>query len=159
MDRSAISKLRSERDRLDAQLAHLEGALAYFEAESPAQDSPSPPAKSMRNEMVRVLEEAGEPLHYKEIHRRLVARGFRVPGERPENNVGAHISKDERFESLGKGMWGLKSWNRPDLNESHTYSKIDLSAILAGAGIKASQQPLNEDASEATADELERIPF
>lgn len=32
---------------------------------------------------------------------------MRIPGQSPINNVGAHLSLDPRFMSVGRGVWDL----------------------------------------------------
>ncbi len=70
------------------------------------------PPKALRNEMVEILRDEGKSLHYSEIFDRLTARGIAVSGKDPKRNVGAHLSNDDRFESLGNGEWGLASWRQ-----------------------------------------------
>lgn len=48
-----------------------------------------------------------QPLHRMEIHDRLVEKGFHIGGQKPVNTVGAHLSLDRRFKSLGNGNWAL----------------------------------------------------
>ena len=50
---------------------------------------------------------AEHPLHRQEVHRRLEEMGMRIPGQSPINNVGAHLSLDPRFMSVGRGVWDL----------------------------------------------------
>jgi DNA-directed RNA polymerase delta subunit len=154
--RNAIKRLEDQRETLDTQLANLRGALQYFEKEMPTQESTraQTPAKAMRNEMVFVLEGAGTPLHYKDIHRRLVERGFPVSGERPENNVNAHLSKDARFISLSRGMWGLKSWGQKDTPKEKESTDEDWVNDVFRAAAEADKV---EDVTEE--DELASIPF
>ena len=66
--------------------------------------------KMMADEMERILEEAGQKLHFKSIYLELLARGIEVAGEDPEKNTGAHLSLDSRFVSDGGGAWGLQKW-------------------------------------------------
>lgn len=151
--RNAVKTLEADRDRIDLQLEHLRGALAYFESHATSKDSGSepPPAKAMRNEMVRILSDEGTPLHYKEIYRRLLARGTHVRGDRPENNVGAHLSTDERFQTLGKGMWGLKSWEHAKPAETReTEAPPWLREVLGNTG-KPEPKPAES--------ELDSVPF
>ena len=50
---------------------------------------------------------AERPLHRREIYNRVVETGVTVRGESPINNIGAHMSHDPRFHSVGGGMWDL----------------------------------------------------
>ena len=56
--------------------------------------------------MAEILAAEG-PLHRQEIYGRLVSMGMEIPGQSPINNVGAHLSIDARFKSLGGGTWQL----------------------------------------------------
>ena len=65
----------------------------------------------------QVLTEAGEPLHYKEITRRILAAGlWQTNGKTPEATVraqlGSHIKKrgeKARFRRVGSGVFALNS--------------------------------------------------
>ncbi len=76
----------------------------------------------------RILQDAGEPLHYSEIARRILKRGlWRTSGTTPEQTVSATLSQDVKkaggasvFARLGNGMYGLRCWEdggpaRPDV--------------------------------------------
>lgn len=104
-----LDRLRVERAVIDEQIAHFEGVLAYYEGNPEQVETRAVPPKSLRNAMWEILKEEGSPLHFKEIYERLKARGIQVAGKEPDRNVGAHLSADERFKSLGQGMWGLAS--------------------------------------------------
>jgi hypothetical protein len=104
-------------DQLTEQADHFRSVLAFYEPE--AADSPGDsatdqmPTKAMKNAMWKILEAEGQPLHYREICQRLIASGFRVPGQDPARNVNAHLSADIRFSNVGRGLWGLNSWKPP----------------------------------------------
>ena len=50
-------------------------------------------------------------MHFRnDIYTELERHGINVAGSDPMRNMGAYLSADERFESLGKGMWGLTKW-------------------------------------------------
>jgi hypothetical protein len=68
--------------------------------------------KTLAGLMESILLEHGQPLHYREIHRRLGALGVDVPGQDPVKNVGAHLSGDARFERFERGIWGLHAWRK-----------------------------------------------
>lgn len=61
-----------------------------------------------------VLSEAAQPLHYREITQRLVARKlWSTRGKRPESTVVAYIGKaiqqdDSRFQRAGRGLYASK---------------------------------------------------
>ena len=78
------------------------------EASRTANGAPGRKTGSMRAAMTEILRREG-PLHRREIHDRLVEMGVHVGGRDPVNNVGAHLSTDERFRNVGRGMWDLAS--------------------------------------------------
>ena len=61
---------------------------------------------TLRDAIFEILQTDG-PLHRTEIFRRLKLRGIRPGGRDAVNNVGAHLSLDERFASFGRGLWGI----------------------------------------------------
>ena len=67
---------------------------------------PSSSSESLRDVIHEILSDE-HPLHRREVHARLAERGVRVAGQDPVNNVGAHLSLDDRFMSLGGGLWDL----------------------------------------------------
>lgn len=58
---------------------------------------------SGRDAIAAILAEAGEPLHKREIQKRLAASGVAIA----ESTLGIYLSRDDRFASRGGGTWGL----------------------------------------------------
>ena len=66
----------------------------------------------------KVLVAAGEPLHYREITRRVLEQGFwQTDGKTPVATISAQLSVDvkrhvgsSRFERCGPGIYGLRAW-------------------------------------------------
>jgi hypothetical protein len=56
------------------------------------------------------LAKEGAPLHYREIHSRVVAAGREVPGRDGAANLLAHIGRDPRFVRVGRGTYALAEW-------------------------------------------------
>lgn len=109
----AVREQQYEGVRLDVEA--LRRALAIMqEAEQQQEEEEEPPAKVIRNTMVEILRQSGEPLHYGAIFDELRSLGVVIPGKDPKRNVGAHLSIDDRFEKKGGGLWGLASWKRND---------------------------------------------
>ncbi len=124
--RAAISRLEAEKRSIDEQLQALTTTLLYFERVKQGGGPPSPTSpvpthsrsersgrsqyqgadKSPRNVIAEILTAEG-PLHRREIYDRLVRMGVQIGGQRPINNVSAHLSLDARFESVGNGKWRL----------------------------------------------------
>ncbi len=119
----ALARLDGERasisariEEIDAQAAALHTTHKYMmslyeedQAEIAA-SPPPPPSKNLRNEMVAILREVNQPMHYKVLREQLESRGFVINGARKDNTVGAHLSNDTRFRNVGRGLWGLASW-------------------------------------------------
>lgn len=68
----------------------------------------------LRDEVVKVLEEAyPQDLYYREIHSRLITKGFQVGGKNPGLNLIAHLAKEPRVKRGEKrGIYGLDDTNR-----------------------------------------------
>jgi hypothetical protein len=61
-----------------------------------------------------VLQEAGEPLHYKEITQRVLARGMQYSGQTPENTVNYRLTTNpELFERVQTGVYQLRKDTLP----------------------------------------------
>ncbi len=76
---------------------------------------------SVLDAVQRVLADAGEPLHYKEITRRIVSEGLWQPGgQTPEATVAAQLSVEirhrgdsSRFKRLRPGVFALTDGAAP----------------------------------------------
>ena len=106
--RTTLAKLEAERDRMTQEAESFRRVIAYYEGH-PLELETLPP-KEARNQAMQILQDETKPLHYKEIYEHLLKRGIRVGGQMPAKNLGAQMSQDSRFVSLGRGMWGLASW-------------------------------------------------
>lgn len=100
----ALSRWEEKVRALLLSIEMMEAAVEQSEAEA---DS-APPAKEIRNVVASILREHGGPMHYGELHDLLVERGVEVKGKDPRRNLAAHLSNDDRFRSLGSGMWDLR---------------------------------------------------
>ena len=59
--------------------------------------------------IIAVLAEAGRPMHYVEITRTIIDKGYRTEyGATPENSVGMYLRrKPDLFERVSKGVYKL----------------------------------------------------
>ena len=58
-----------------------------------------------------VLLESGEPLHYREITKRMIESGrWSSHGRTPSNTVNSAIVTDRRFVRVWPGVYGLREW-------------------------------------------------
>lgn len=120
-----VAELEALRAQIDLDIQSYHRVIADQEGRSETQGRSMTAAKAVVNEMFHILDTAGEPLHYREIYKRLKDRGIEVAGQDPLKNTGAHLSADTRFISDGHGNWRLASW-RP------TPSNID--SVLKSIG-------------------------
>lgn len=63
----------------------------------------------VRDKVVRLLETAGEPLHYQDIYVYL-AREVESGGDNPASSLCSRYRYDSRIRSLGSGYYGLAAW-------------------------------------------------
>ena len=81
----------------------------------------------------KVLADAGEPLHYKEISRRIIEQGlWETQGKTPERTVNANLGKDlqkhgenSRFQRTDTGIYALRSWKLPEYQADATSKTSD----------------------------------
>jgi hypothetical protein len=96
--------------------------------------------RSLGDKAYAVLLDAGAPLHFTEIARkinqRMAAAGF-PPSVTLHQSLGSQLSMDERFESVGRsGTWKLKDWD---------HVRTDSIANLMREALAARQEPLTYD--------------
>ena len=111
--RKKLEAAQAERARIDEVVNAIATTIDFIEQQEGTEPQAANPAKELRNAMWKILQEEGQPLHYREIYRRLRIKDIDVPGKDPIKNTGAHLSNDERFKSLGGGKWALMSWQQP----------------------------------------------
>ena len=113
--KTAIQEVEARKRQIDADHQSLLSALHYFERQEqepqilrPTQSADSSPSSSneLRNAMYEILSTEG-PLHRSFIHERLRQKGVHIPGRDPINNISAHLSNDDRFKSVDRGVWDL----------------------------------------------------
>ena len=120
--RKDLAKLEEEIARLDAQRAnlvttcnYLKGTAKYYAASVNLGST-----RKLVDVMYRKMSEEGKPLHRTELFEFLQSEGIQVGGVRPINNMTAHMSLDDRFESVGDGRWGLVEWRQDENKEGNS---------------------------------------
>lgn len=79
----------------------------------------------------QVLNQAGEPLHYREITNRAIEHGLvETTGRTPARTMNAQLSTDirsgdSRFVRVGRGVYGLSQWERPMDQELAAPSRVE----------------------------------
>lgn len=109
--KEALETLGVQKADIDERVSGLQAALRHFES-LPLEVSVGQRSADITNAIFEILEQ-DHPLHRGVIHARLQLRGIQVAGQDPVNNTGAHMSGDDRFKSLGKGMWDLAEPQAP----------------------------------------------
>lgn len=99
-------QLRNLDDLLAAEgMGELEGDRAVMNA------AISRPSQRFLDQAYEILQSAAEPLHYRDLARRLTADSVYIPGQDPAANLLTQMSRDERFGRAAKrGMYGLCEW-------------------------------------------------
>ena len=108
-----LGGIDERRAELHRQRRALVGALEFFGgAADGAPDPAAAPAErsipgiEITNAIYAILKESGA-MHRQDIHTRLAVRGVKIGGQNPVNSMGAYLSRDPRFQSLGGGLWDL----------------------------------------------------
>lgn len=50
------------------------------------------------------------PIHYRDLAESIMAEGKLIPGQDPAANLISHLTRDERFMRVGRGMYALTQW-------------------------------------------------
>lgn len=122
--RAALKELEEKKRKIDEQYRNVAAALRYFE-ESMGGPHPPPdqPRTSNLGDAIYEILSIERPLHRQEVHDRLKEMGMKIPGRDSVNNVGAHLSLDPRFMSVGRGVWDLA--DPPQHDESSQPEQFD----------------------------------
>ena len=107
-----LERLKEQKDELDKRVANLEGTLLYFR-ELMETEQPSSSPQIIKDNVYNRLTHVGRPVHRKDLFEYLQQLGIKVNGQNPVGNMTAHMSQDDRFESVGDGRWGLLEWTHP----------------------------------------------
>jgi hypothetical protein len=102
----------------------------------------------MKDAAERFLRDKVGPLQTKDVLDALTSQGIHVPGESPQNNLSAHLSRDSRFLSLGRDGWVLAVTVTPNEQRSKE----------AGEAYAASLEPEKIDELSAILDASNDVP-
>ena len=127
-----LGRLIEQRDSLNDRIAMFQGVMkVYMEKEQEESRAASDSrqlteARLLRDALHNYLSLTGRPMNRRELLQYVVDMGIHVNGENPLNNIGAHMSNDARFESLGEGMWGLREWTHAPVGINESLDATDL---------------------------------
>lgn len=105
--RRRLSKLRKQRTRLQKELDELDRQIATLDGRAVA-GTRAHNAMSLVATIETVLRKAGKPLPVREIMARVLASGYRSNSANFRALLNQTLIKDERFASVGRGVYQLK---------------------------------------------------
>lgn len=121
--RQQLQALREQMAELTSQVAVRENQLRNIDdllslegsTINPDERDHREPASSSSRRLVdqayRVLSDESQPLHYRELTRRLTDSGAYIPGQDPAANLLTQITRDSRFaRAAARGVYGLAEW-------------------------------------------------
>lgn len=128
-----IEELRLRLGQVTSQIATKEGQLRNLEELLALEEQPKESDQSTRSASVaggripdlaiEILRAAGEPIHYREIARRLRETGVHIPGQDPAANLLTQIARDDRYgRTARRGVYGLTEW--PSLRAAGTRPRL-----------------------------------
>lgn len=120
-----ITHLETEITRFEKELEAFRVVAEKYATQGEETAADKAPADVICDSMADILEQRGAAIHRKEMLQQLVARSIHIGGKDPINNVGAYLSKDGRFLSVGKGRWGLKKWKGDKAPQPTTQQPAD----------------------------------
>lgn len=107
--------------------------------------------------VVQILKDAGEPLNYKDITRRLLERGWSTNASDPESGVSKNLSREikekgerSRVVRVGPGLYYLNDGS---------YAFIDYLTSAEPAPVPSSVENVSEDVVSLPAAESDALPF
>ena len=108
--RNQMEGLQRRLSELDREYATLKDLLSVPSTDSRWLSRSAPLVEAAYH----ILAEAEEPLHYKEIHRRLQTELFYIGGVASVPNLVVRLSRDHRFMKVQRGVYGLSEWGQSD---------------------------------------------
>ncbi len=113
-----LNQMREEQRPIQQALEHVEALLqleGWKEPYSPdtanTAESASPEPISYIDAVYKLLEDVGQPMHYKAIRDKLMEKGVYIPGRDAAATLLAKISRDSRFKRIRKrGTYALSFW-------------------------------------------------
>ena len=106
-----MSALQVRREGVSTAVEHLRGLVDPSETlTSGGRPVSGNPGMATADAVVDLLEEHGQPMHYREIHSAIVEQGYTVGGKDPANTLLARFFNDSRLYRPASGTYGLRIW-------------------------------------------------
>lgn len=116
-----LDSLRSNKARIDSEIAEIEGAIKVIEKYASFEDTanarlmnlafpkPQKTKQQLIIEGVASILSDGKPRHTHDLYVALTAQGIGVGGENSEANLSAYLSREKKlFENDRRNGWSLK---------------------------------------------------
>ena len=103
-------ELRQELDAVESDLLNLRSAIGTVDRtdDSVFQRRGRPGTVDAEvTDAIRAVLMEEQPMHRKELMRRVEEGGVHIGGKKPLDTFAAYLTKDPRFASVGAGNWGL----------------------------------------------------
>lgn len=133
-----IAELSQQRRNTEIRINLLETVLADEEAAAPGRPSPRTLATEKDtatladvDDVIVLMGERGEPMHYRAISEELTNRGYRIEGKDPAAALLSRFSKDRRVRLTAPGTYAL----RKSRGEVTSPQRNSLTAVDAAAEI------------------------
>ncbi|MEW6034686.1 MAG: hypothetical protein AB1603_07525 [Chloroflexota bacterium] len=113
-----LEQLQAQKRPLHEAMQHIEALLrfeGYYMSSNGNVDTNNSGAVaagiSITDAVFSLLEEIGQPTHYKDITSRLLARNIHIPGKDPAATLLSRINRNNRFKRTKKrGVYALSTW-------------------------------------------------
>ena len=108
-----LENARNERDKWTGVAEALEVLIEHLAATPGFGNGKPKTSPGLAEVLYQKLKDHAQPIPRKQLYRYVTEeRGLFVGGENAVNNLAAHMGNDARFESAGKGLWGLSEWRQ-----------------------------------------------
>jgi hypothetical protein len=116
-----LTELEEEASLLAQEVEHLKALLPPNAAPVPAVEEhpargapdrsevlpPLSPGIGWELDAIAILRETGEPLHYRELFKRLRSRGHRFGGQNPAATFLTALTRADHFQRVGRGVYSI----------------------------------------------------
>lgn len=104
------SRIEREARRVSQQVAYIDSLIDKYVMQGQRRTSTTSPYGARSQIFIKVLDDAGHPMHYAAIHEEVLKI---LPPEQhyPKERTYATLFYSEKFQLLGNGMFGLATWD------------------------------------------------
>lgn len=103
-----LEPLEAQKRELETRIEAIRTLLDLEKDGQPERESGAR-THTLADSILTVLRESGRPMHYTDVLSGLQARAVQVKGQDQQKTVRTYLSRDDRFENVGRGMWALSA--------------------------------------------------